>query len=652
MSSGRLVAGRYRLGQPVGRGAMGTVWQAHDELLKRSVAVKEVRLEPAAGPGEPGTGYERTLREARAAARLSHPGVVRVFDVVQEDGRPWIVMELVPGRSLDRVLAENGPLTPAQAAGLGGSVLEALAAAHAAGILHRDVKPGNVLITPDRVVLTDFGIATLACDPSLTQAGMVAGTPGFTAPERIRGQAATPASDLWSLGAMLYAAVEGSGPYDRAGGPAAILAAVTAGPPPQAPSAGPLGPALTALLHPDPAQRPSARAAARMLAMAADRARSGPGPFPGLRPRRMPDAGPAADSATADLQAAAVPAAGGGRDGAEPPFLAPPDYASLRMPDELPEPGPPLPQAAGPGASPADTGGAPGGPGQPGSGAVLTGFPGTGAAPASPPRRRHRLLALAGAAAFLVAGAAAWAVYSQSLGSSPVLTQSPAGGQRLVGHSAATRHGAGQAGHSGSAAGPVAARSAASSGHARPVSTAQPSSPGRPGGGPPPAASASAGPAPPSGYRWVTVTAASLGTTAGFTIAVPDSWQVSQDGLATTAAAGSGPALTVSLSPFRFADPARQARYLEASSVTAGDYPGYRRVYLRLAGFRGLPAGWWRFSWRSGSAGRTGVLEILFTASTTAGPQSCTLSVTAPAAQFPAAESVFAQAVRTFQPTA
>jgi len=208
VGAGRLVAGRYRLQSPIGRGAMGIVWRGRDELLERDVAVKEVQITALATPADAEVIYQRTLREARTAARLSHDGVVRVFDVVEENGSPWIVMELVQARSLDQIIAEDGPLPPAAAARVGESLLGALTTAHAAGVLHRDVKPGNVLITSGgRAVLTDFGIAMFQDDPSLTQSGMVVGTPGFTAPERVRGKPATPASDLWSLGATLYAAV-------------------------------------------------------------------------------------------------------------------------------------------------------------------------------------------------------------------------------------------------------------------------------------------------------------------------------------------------------------------------------------------------------------------------------------------------------------
>src|SRR6266699_2943 len=267
--SGRVVAGRYQLLDPVGHGAMGTVWRARDLRLDREVAVKEVRVPGPITHQDRNILRERSLREARVAARLSHPGVVTVHDVLEAGGCPWIIMELVPSRSLAQVLAQDGPLPPARAAVMGMTLLEALGSAHAAGVVHRDVKPGNILVTPDgRVVLTDFGIATLHGDPGLTQVGMVMGTPGFCAPERIRGAPASPASDLWSLGATLYAAVEGRGPFEGQGSAMAVLANIVHGDPPPATSAGPLGPVITALMRRDPAVRPDATAARRLLAAA------------------------------------------------------------------------------------------------------------------------------------------------------------------------------------------------------------------------------------------------------------------------------------------------------------------------------------------------------------------------------------------------
>ncbi|WP_328522785.1 serine/threonine protein kinase [Kribbella sp. NBC_00359] len=253
--AGRLLAGRYRLARPLGRGGMGVVWQARDELLGRLVAVKEVLLPPELPDEEREVLRRRTLREARSAARLSHPNVVTVFDVVEEDGRPWIVMELVRSTTLAHAIREYGPLPPREVARIGLQVLAALHAAHRAGVLHRDVKPSNVLLTGDgRVVLTDFGIATLEGDPSLTMSGTLLGSPAFIAPERVQGRGAGTESDLWSLGATLYTAVEGRPPYDRGTTLPTLAAAVTEEPDP-ARLAGPLWPALEGLLRKNPADR-------------------------------------------------------------------------------------------------------------------------------------------------------------------------------------------------------------------------------------------------------------------------------------------------------------------------------------------------------------------------------------------------------------
>src|SRR5260370_36710490 len=293
--SGRVVAGRYQLLDPVGHGAMGTVWRRRALRLDREVAVKEVRVPGPMTYQDRDVLRERSLREARVAARLSHPGVVTVHDVIEADGTPWIIMELVPSRSLAQVLAEDGPLPPARAAMMGMTLLEALGSAHAAGVVHRDVKPHNLLVTPEgRAVLTDFGIATLHGDPGLTQAGMVMGTPGFCAPERIRGEPASPASDLWSLGATLYAAVEGRGPFEGQGSAMAVLANIVHGDPPLATRAGPLVPVIVALMKRDPAARPDAAGARRLLAgarrghaaAATGRAGQGAGPPGGARAHR------------------------------------------------------------------------------------------------------------------------------------------------------------------------------------------------------------------------------------------------------------------------------------------------------------------------------------------------------------------------------
>ena len=254
----RLVAGRYRLGSLLGQGAMGRVWAAHDEVLDREVAVKEVLVPAAVPDAERDALVARTLREGRAAARVRHPRVVTVYDVVEDDDRPWLVLQRLEPRTLADVLVTEGPLDPARAAVIGLQVLEGLAAVHAAGVLHRDVKPGNVLFGPDGgAVLADFGVATLEDDAAVTSTGLVLGSPAYLAPERARGEAPTAAADLWSLGATLFAAVEGRSPFHREG-PLPTLGALLTQDVPAAPAAGPLAPAIAALLTKDPTARPDA----------------------------------------------------------------------------------------------------------------------------------------------------------------------------------------------------------------------------------------------------------------------------------------------------------------------------------------------------------------------------------------------------------
>ncbi|WP_344867024.1 serine/threonine-protein kinase, partial [Planomonospora alba] len=254
-----LIAHRYRLLERIGRGGMGTVWRARDEVLGRDVAVKEVVPSPDLTGPEREAFTVRTLREARAAGRIGHPCVATVYDVAEERGRPWIVMQLVESRTLGAVIREDGPLPPARVARIGLEVLGALVAAHRVGVLHRDVKPDNVLLASDgRAVLTDFGIAMLEGDSSVTRTGALIGTPAFIAPERADGGPARFASDLWSLGVTLYMAVEGRSPFQRAH-PLATLAAVMHEPPPPLRRAGALGPVIWGLLRKDPAARMSAQ---------------------------------------------------------------------------------------------------------------------------------------------------------------------------------------------------------------------------------------------------------------------------------------------------------------------------------------------------------------------------------------------------------
>jgi prepilin-type processing-associated H-X9-DG protein len=248
---------------------MGVLWAAYDQTLGRDVAVKELRLPADLPAGRSSDLRERALREARAAARVTHPSAVTVYDVVEADGRPCIVMELLCPRTLADVLAEEGPLTPVAAARLGLDLLDALATGHAARVVHRDVKPANVLFADGRAVLVDFGIATLDDDPAITAAGMLLGSPAFMAPERARGEEPTPASDLWSLGATLFAAVEGQPPFHR-DGQLPTLAAVVTQEAPAAEHAGAMRPVLAALLSREPRDRPSAAQARGLLLAAAE----------------------------------------------------------------------------------------------------------------------------------------------------------------------------------------------------------------------------------------------------------------------------------------------------------------------------------------------------------------------------------------------
>ncbi|MFC9127233.1 serine/threonine-protein kinase [Streptomyces sp. NPDC057099] len=289
-AQGRLIGGRYRLIERIGSGGTGTVWRARDELVQREVAVRQPRLPGGPEDESHRRAAHRLHREARAAARVDHPAAVTIHDVVVEaerpdegprpsgpdeldaaealDGLPWIVMESVRGESLDETL-RRGPVDVREAARIGLAVLGALRAAHSVGIVHRDVKPANVLLGPGRrVVLTDFGIgigmAHVQGEESLTGGGEFAGSPEFVAPERMSGRTAGPASDLWSLGVLLYAAVEGSSPFRRTT-PEATLAAIRAAEPPEPERAGPLGPLIVRLLAHDPDGRPDAEEVAKEL---------------------------------------------------------------------------------------------------------------------------------------------------------------------------------------------------------------------------------------------------------------------------------------------------------------------------------------------------------------------------------------------------
>lgn len=256
-----LIAGRYRIGRPIGRGGMGTVWLCRDEVLDRDVAIKQI----GALPGEDGDGAARARREARLAASLNHPNAVSIYDVVEHDGKPWLVMEYVPAENLSEIIKERGKLPPQDIAAIAAQVAKALAAAHKAGIVHRDVKPSNILVDEFGIAkITDFGIAKGSADPQLTRTGMMAGTPAYFAPEVARGKTPAPPSDVWALGATIFHALEGYPPYGLDENTIAMLYRIGVEQPAKSSNAGILAPALGHLLDTDVDRRWS-------MAMAADK---------------------------------------------------------------------------------------------------------------------------------------------------------------------------------------------------------------------------------------------------------------------------------------------------------------------------------------------------------------------------------------------
>lgn len=256
--AGTRIGGRYRLDRPIAAGGMGTVWQAWDEVLLRTVAVKELHLQSGLSPEDRDLAVKRAMREARITARLHHPNAVQVFDIVDEQGIPCLIMQYVPSRSLQDIVRERGPLPPDEVARIGTQVAAALAAAHRAGIVHRDVKPGNILIAEDGTAkITDFGISHAFDDVTLTSTGMVTGTPAYLAPEVARGSASDFASDVYSLGSTLYMAVEGRPPFGVDQNPMAVLHRVASGESEPPTRSGPLTPVLQTMMASDASWRPS-----------------------------------------------------------------------------------------------------------------------------------------------------------------------------------------------------------------------------------------------------------------------------------------------------------------------------------------------------------------------------------------------------------
>jgi serine/threonine protein kinase len=604
--TGRVIARRYRLQAPIGRGAMGVVWRAHDQLLDREVAIKEVQIADTLTEAEQANAFQRTLREAKTAARLNHPAVVTVYDVAEDAGRPWIVMQLVHARSLDQVLSASGPLSARRAAEVGRQVLSALSVAHGAGVMHRDVKPSNVLLgSDDRAVLTDFGIATFQGDPRLTQTGMVMGSPGFTAPERIRGEDASPASDLWSLGATLFAAVEGHGPYERRGGAITTMSAIINEDAPGAQTAGALGPVIAALLRREPADRPDALTAARMitdvLPLLPDGAEKAPAQYEATALSSPMAGDPIGADAGTGLP---LPAAQAAQEQTTPqsalggtsryPGEPPPDFSSWYSP------------APGSGSASA-------GSGQPWQGPAYQPQPGpaprSGAGRGYPsPRRRRGLwwkialvvLALVGAGA----GAATVLLLHKNhsggstTSSSPTLA-SPATAPQIVDAINMT---------------------------------------------------------PPSGLPagWAAFThraSAAAGEAAGFTIGAPGNWTPSTSGHQTFLRDPSAYAyILVDLTPHTYPrDMLAEARYIQSQTLARGNFPGYILQGLARHVIRGTPGAYWKFTWQHDGV-RQEVIDLFFVAHTSAGPQSYALYMTAPASMFDQLRPTFDEAAETFAP--
>lgn len=405
---GLLVAGRYRLAESIGSGGMGRVWRAHDEVLHRSVAIKELTAALYVSESEQAILLARTRAEARAAARINHSAVVTVHDVLEHDGRPWIVMELVEGRSLADAVKEEGRVEPREAARIGLWVLRALGAAHAAGVLHRDIKPGNVLLGRDgRVLLTDFGIAQIEGDTTITRTGEVVGSVDYLAPERVRGHDPGPSSDLWALGATLYTAVEGRSPFRRTT-PLTTMQAVVEEEAAELQHAGPLTPVIVSLLRKDPNARPDMSEAEQMLAQAAEGRR--PNGAQAYVPTQYGGATPYRDSHSGTGTAATGTGPVGTGSGSR-----------TRTPL------PPLAGTPATGTSPAGT---------PPYGPTGTGQVATGPRPTGPGRRRRlRTLALVVALAAIIGGGTAvvlqqWNGSSQGDGSGSTTstsTQAPGG---------------------------------------------------------------------------------------------------------------------------------------------------------------------------------------------------------------------------------
>ncbi|MEV0035743.1 serine/threonine-protein kinase [Streptomyces sp. NPDC050804] len=526
-----MIAGRYRLGTRLGRGGMGIVWRADDDLLGRPVAVKELH---AAHDGE---GIA-TLREARAVARVRHPHVVVVHDVVEEDGRPYIVMELVEGGSLADRLAGQGPVDPPEAARIGLALLGALRAAHELGVLHRDLKPANVLLEDGtgRVVLTDFGIARLVGTTTITDPGSFVGSPEYTAPERVLdGDVAGPASDLWSLGALLCAMLSGESPFHRDSLAGVLHAVVQAEIRPPA-AAGPLLPVVRGLLERDPEHRLDAAGAERLLrayvatGVPVPPLSDPPGAPVGTPSSALPPSAPAASAASA--QAQEIPLAGSPMS---PVPVSVSSFASVSRRRPL-------------------------------------GGPGFGAVPVDASGRRGRRTALVACAVVaMMVGAGALSV---------VLLRNGAGdGDRTDGRPSRTSHAAADSDATADTGAPP--DSGATLGSGPTPGTAPPVTPVR-------TPSTSPAPAPP-GYHLVD-------DPMGYTLAVPDGFLRSHDDKRVLYMSRDGAfRIGVRVQPAIPAGPVGAMRLSDANGADTN--PGYHDGSVTRTTHNGFPAALWEFTW-------------------------------------------------------
>ncbi|MFC0628888.1 serine/threonine protein kinase [Kribbella deserti] len=667
-SEGRLLAGRYRLLDSLGRGGMGVVWHARDEVLGREVAVKEILLPPELPDEEREVLRHRTLREARSAARLSHPNVVAVYDVVEEEGRPWIVMELVKSRTLADAVRRDGPLPSWQVARIGLQVLAALETAHSAGVLHRDVKPSNVLLADDgRVVLTDFGIATLEGDPSLTQSGTLVGSPAYIAPERVQARGAGPESDLWSLGATLYTAVEGRAPHDRGSALPTLTAAVTEAPdPPEL--AGPLWPALEGLLRKSPAERLDAPTARHLLQEAATEPKSDTHSVPppnfeactALLPSASGDETAPLDGSPGD-ETAALPAESasetptsdrGQRTRILPvPPAAPQPQATTppatSVSPTTPSPAttsPTAPEAASPaaaGAGPALAGSASG---RDGGGSALAGpaSSGDGDGPAgtkeSPGRWGPKALGVLAACVLLIGALTAWTLFNPD-DDSPGQRSGVGGTSPTVAPTSGGPSGSGQTSAPQTSrpqsSGPRTSASQSTT-PSSPASTAPTSQPTQPTSRP---TSTPTNPADavPAGFK-------RHSDPTGFSLAVPDDWNVERNGgRVYFREPDGGRFLLIDQTTQPKADPVADWRQQEQSRRDG--YPEYQRIRIEAVDYFDKAADW-EFTY----AGRNGRQHVLNRGVVTGPRRAYSIYWSTPNRQWDDSQETFRTITSTFQP--